>query len=178
MLLDSLILSQKMRHVKFNFIQCKIATCSPSSGCANCCKIGPTYPQLGTGFAFVDFMVLLVFGFSSCAGLALPKTIHCHCCKTCFFLVSACLKMRWPFSIQRNHFGVKKGHFMLGHTNLLIYCFGRVFVASILCWLAPSKTYPTEIYRFTLAQKAHFSTRTHFRPAYIKRKRHTSFTKQ
>ena len=49
MLLDSLILSQKMRHVKFNFIQRKMTTCSPSSGCANCCKIGPTYPQLGTG---------------------------------------------------------------------------------------------------------------------------------
>ena len=48
-LLDSRILSQKMRHVKFNFIQRKMATCSPSSGCANCCKIGPTYPQLGTG---------------------------------------------------------------------------------------------------------------------------------
>ena len=37
---------QKMRHVKFNFIQCKIATCSSSSGCANCCKIGPTCPHL------------------------------------------------------------------------------------------------------------------------------------
>jgi hypothetical protein len=41
---------------------------------------------------------------------------------------------------------------------LPIYCFDLfwicVFVASMLCWLAPSKTYPTEIYRFTLAQKA------------------------
>ena len=46
MLLDSLILSQKMRHVKFNFIQCKIATCSSSSGCVSCCKIGPTCPHL------------------------------------------------------------------------------------------------------------------------------------
>ena len=27
------------------------------------------------------------------------------------------------------------------------------FVASMLFWLAPSKTYPTEIYRFTLAEK-------------------------
>ena len=48
-------------------------------------------------FAFVGFIVLLVFGFSACAGLALPKAIHCHCCKTCFFLVWVCLKMRWPF---------------------------------------------------------------------------------
>ena len=43
-------------------------------------------------------------------------------------------------------------------THLPIYCFDLfwicVFVASMLCWLAPSKTYPTEIYRFTLAQKA------------------------
>ena len=36
-------------------------------------------------FAFAGFIFLLVFGFSSCAGLALPKNIHCHCCKTCFF---------------------------------------------------------------------------------------------
>ena len=37
-------------------------------------------------FAFVGVIFLLVFGFSSCAGLALPKTIHCHGCKICFFL--------------------------------------------------------------------------------------------
>ena len=43
------------------------------------------------------------------------------------------------------------------------------FVASMLCWLAPSKTYPTEIYRFTLAQKASLWHKNHFRPAYIKR---------
>ena len=36
-------------------------------------------------FAFVGFIFLRVFLFSSCAGLALPKTIHCHCCKTSFF---------------------------------------------------------------------------------------------
>ena len=36
------------------------------------------------------FIFLLVFGFSSCAGLALPKTIHCHCCNFFFFF---CLGM-------------------------------------------------------------------------------------
>ena len=105
-------------------------------------------------FAFVGFIVLLVFGFSSCAGLALPKTIHCHCCKTCFFLLRYVWKWGDLFSLQRDHFGVKKGHFMLRHTHLLILFWTCVFVASMLCWLAPSKTYPTEIYRFTLAQKA------------------------
>ena len=43
---------------------------------------------------------------------------------------------------------------MLRHTHLLILFGTCVFVASMLCWFAPSKTYPTEIYRFTLSQKA------------------------
>ena len=79
-------------------------------------------------FAFVGFIVLLTFGFSSCAGLAHPKAIHCHCCKTCFFLFGYVWKWGDLFSLQRNHFGVKKGHFMLRHTHLLIYCFGHVFL--------------------------------------------------
>ena len=74
--------------------------------------------------------------------------------KHVFFLFGYVWKWGDLFSLQRNHFGVKKGHFMLRHTHLLILFWTCVFVASMLCWFAPSKTYPTEIYRFTLAQKA------------------------
>ena len=70
--------------------------------------------------------------------------------KHVFFLFGYVWKWGDLFSLQRNHFGVKKGHFMLRHTHLLILFWTCVFVASMLCWLAPSKTYPTEIYRFTL----------------------------
>ena len=74
--------------------------------------------------------------------------------KHVFFLFGYVWKWGDLFSLQRDHFGVKKGHFMLRHTHLLILFWTCVFVASMLCWFAPSKTYPTEIYRFTLAQKA------------------------
>ena len=74
--------------------------------------------------------------------------------KHVFFLFGYVWKWGDLFSLRRNHFGVRKGHFMLRHTHLLILFWTCVSVASMLCWLAPSKTYPTEIYRLTLAQKA------------------------
>ena len=103
-------------------------------------------------FACVGVIVLLVFGFSSCAGLALPKAIHFHCCKTCFFLVWVCLKMRWPcFPSTWPFWGQKRTLHFETYPFAHILFWTCVFVASMLCWLAPSKTYPTEIYRFTLA---------------------------
>ena len=52
------------------------------------------------------------------------------------------------------------------------------FVASMLCWLAPSKTYPTEIYRFTLAQKASLWHKKSLQTRIYQKKRHTPLTKQ
>ena len=101
------------------------------------------------------------FHFSSCfcffilCWLGAPKNYPLPLLQNMFFFLFGYV-WKWGdlFSLQRNHFGVKKGHFMLRHTHLLILFWTCVFVASMLCWFAPSKTYPTEIYRFTLAQKA------------------------
>ena len=72
------------------------------------------------------FFLLLVF--HPVLAWRTQKPIHCHCCKTCIFLFGYVWKWGDLFSLQRNHFGVKKGHFMLRHTHLLIYCFGHVFL--------------------------------------------------
>ena len=84
-------------------------------------------------FAFVGFIFLLVFGFSSCAGLALPKTIHCHCCKTCFF---PCLGMSenevtfFPFNVTI--LGSKKDT-SCWDIPICSYCFGHVFLLLPCC---------------------------------------------
>ena len=53
--------------------------------------------------------------------------------KHVFFLFGYVCEWGDLFSLQRNHFGVKKGHFMLRHTHLLIYCFGHVFLLLPCC---------------------------------------------
>ena len=125
--------------------------------------------KLGFGQLFSHFWFITVcccfcicwfhFSFSFCffilCWLGAPENYPLPLLQNMFFFLFGYV-WKWGdlFSLQRNHFGVKKGHFMLRHTHLLILFWTCVFVASMLCWLAPSKTYPTEIYRFTLAQKA------------------------
>ena len=105
------------------------------------------------------------FHFSSCfcffilCWLGAPKNYPLPLLQNMFFFLFGYV-WKWGdlFSLQRNHFGVKKGHFMLRHTHLLILFWTCVFVASMLCWFAPSKTdWNLQIHfstkGFTLAQK-------------------------
>ena len=104
----------------------------------------------------VSFFFLFLF-FILC-WLGAPKNYPLPLLQNMFF---SCLGMSenevtfFPFKVTV--LGSKKDT-SFWDTHLPIYCFDLfwicVFVASMLCWLATSKTYPTEIYRFTLAQKA------------------------
>ena len=109
-------------------------------------------------FCICWFHVSSCFWFFILCWLGAPKNYPLPLLQNMFF---SCLGMSenevtfFPFKVTV--LGSKKDT-SFWDTHLPIYCFDLfwicVFVASMLCWLAPSKTYPTEIYRFTLAQKA------------------------
>ena len=106
-------------------------------------------------FAFVGFIVLLVFGFFSLCWLGAPKSYPLPLLQNMFF---SCLGMSENevtfFRFNVTILGSKKDTSCWDIPICSYIVLDMCFVASMLCWLAPSKTYPTEIYRFTLAQKA------------------------
>ena len=130
-------------------------------------------------FAFVGFIVLLVFGFFSLCWLGAPKSYPLPLLQNMFF---SCLGMSENevtfFRFNVTILGSKKDTSCWDIPICSYIVLDMCFVASMLCWLAPSKTYPTEIYRFTLAQKASLWHKKSLQTRIYQKKRHTPLTKQ
>ena len=132
-------------------------------------------------FAFVGFIVLRVFLFSSCAGnwrsqklstAIVAKHVFFYC-----FGMSENVVTFFPFNVTI--LGSKKDT-SCWNTPICSYivldmwfcCFHAVLACPILNISGWNLQIHFSTKGFTLAQK------NHFRPAYIKRKRHTSLTKR